>query len=885
MKLKKYQELTIETLSRFFQEARVHQPAQAFNALTNEPEQAKRLHGRGGKYKAVAGLDGVPYVCLRLPTGGGKTLLAAHAIAIARDHWLERDYPAVVWLVPSDTIRRQTVDALKDARHPYRSTLDDAFEGRVRVFDMADFTQVSPQDLRANLCIFVGTIQTLKVDKTDGRKVYAYNEMMEPHFSAVSPNTRGLERNDDGPMKGDIRFSFANLLYLHNPLVIVDEAHQAVTGLAHEMQRRLNPSAIVEFTATPKGRSNILHSVTAQELKDEQMIKMPVVLEEHDSWQSAVNGALLKRTELEDIAKRDREAYIRPIILFQAQNKDQDVTVEVLRDHLVTVKGIPLSSIAVVTGSQRELNGIDLKDPACEIDYVITVQALKEGWDCSFAYVFCSVANISSSGDAEQLLGRVLRMPYATKRSDPALNKSYACLNSPRFQDAVKGLVDKLVAMGFEEEEVQSNIEHASPNMLDDFFGRQSRQKPSFDVHVDAPVVDLKGMETVAPYKIKVGPDENGKAKITVTDYPTPQEEERIFAVMPAKHHGEFREALEKYKTANYESASPAQRGETFVAPRLMAKVQGEFIFAENERFMNYHDWSLHQHSHQLSLAEFSVQQVADTFEIDLDGDRLTVAYKDQTDSMAIGHAVDGWTEQGLVNWLDGKVRDKYIGQGELIRWLGDVVSFLIRDRGIPLSSLMVCQFVLARCVQRKLAAIYETESQKVYQLNLFAPAASPEVSFESGFRFEEGMFAGVRLYRGRHRFNRHFTGNNQVPAFDGKGEDGGDGEEFKCAMILDSLDPVKHWIRNVAQHPNAFNLPRAKGRHYPDFVAELKDGRILAVEYKGDHLKATPEAIEGLAIGQLWQRQSNGTAIYCRVEKDLDGLDMRGQILRAIGS
>ena len=146
-------------------------------------------------------------------------------------------------------------------------------------------------------------------------------------------------------------------------------------------------------------------------------------------------------------------------------------------------------------------------------------------------------------------------------------------------------------------------------------------------------------------------------------------------------------------------------------------------------------------------------------------------------------------------------------------------------------------------------------------------------------------MFAGVRLYRGRHRFNRHFTGNNQVPAFDGKGEDGGDGEEFKCAMILDSLDPIKHWIRNVAQHPNAFSLPRAKGRHYPDFVAELKDGRILAVEYKGDHLKATPEAIEGLAIGQLWQRQLNGTAIYCRVEKDLDGLDMRGQILRAIGS
>lgn len=254
------------------------------------------------------------------------------------------------------------------------------------------------------------------------------------------------------------------------------------------MQQRLNPSAIIGFTATPKRRSNILHSVTAQELKDEQKIKMPVVLEEHSSWQSAVNGAILKRAELEEIAKRDREDYIRPIILFQAQNKDQEVTVEVLRDHLVDVKGIPAESIAVVTGSQRELNGINLNDPDCPIDYVITVQALKEGWDCSFAYVFCSVANISSAGDAEQLLGRVLRMPYAKQRIDPALNKSYACLNSPRFQDEVRGLVDRLVHMGFEESEVEENIEHAQPELLDGLFGRQTQPKPGFHVSLDAPV-------------------------------------------------------------------------------------------------------------------------------------------------------------------------------------------------------------------------------------------------------------------------------------------------------------------------------------------------------------------------------------------------------------
>ena len=883
MKLKQYQQDTVNTLSKFFKEARLRGPKEAFERITQEEEQAKRLRGRGGAYKAIKGLDAVPYVCLRLPTGGGKTLLAAHSIGVARDYWMEREYPVAVWLVPSDTIRRQTVEALKDTRHPYRRSLDDQFEGRVRVFDIGDFKNATPQDLRSHLCVFVGTSKTLKVSNTNGRKVYQDNEFLEPHFSAISPNTPGLERNDEGARKGDIRFSFANLLHLHRPLVIVDEAHSAVTSLAHEMQKRINPSAIIEFTATPKNRSNILHSVTAQELKDEQMIKMPVVLEEHTSWQSAVNGAILKRAELDVIAQADRDNYIRPIVLFQAQNKDQEVTVDVLRDHLVHTKGIPPEKIAVVTGNQRELDGIDLKDPACPIEYVLTVQALKEGWDCSFAYVFCSVANISAPGAAEQLLGRVLRMPYAKKRTAVALNKSYACLNSPAFQEAVRGLVDRLVDMGFEESEVEENIEHAQPELLDGLFGRQSKPRPSFAVTLDAPVDDLKGIERAAPHKIRVAPNEAGHARVSVTDFPTPAEEKAIFEQMPEAHHGAFREELAKFKAANTASASPAQRGERFVAPRLMANVQGELLFADNDRFFEYHDWSLADHSHQLTEREFSVRQVADTFEIDLEGDKLKVEYSDQSEQLLLDIGVDGWTEQGLVFWLDRKVRDRFVGQRELVSWLTAVVSHLIHDRKIPLAALMRCQFILARALQRKLAAIYAAERNKSYQLNMFAPEAQPDVSFDNGFEFFDGMFAGVRLYRGRQSFPKHFTGSNQVPAFDGKGEDGGDGEEFRCAVSLDSLPQVKHWIRNVPKHPNAFWLPVADGKFYPDFVAELVDGRTFVLEYKGGHLVNNPEQKAKVAVGELWQKSSGGKAVFRQIVANDGGLDARGQMIEAL--
>lgn len=121
--------------------------------------------------------------------------------------------------------------------------------------------------------------------------------------------------------------------------------------------------------------------------------------------------AIINRERLAAIAKDDSQ-YIRPIVLFQAEKKNQDVTKDVLLNYLVEQEKIDRARIAVVTGDQKELDGINLFDPACPIDFVITIEALKEGWDCSFAYVFCSVANIKSSKDVEQILGRVLRMGH-----------------------------------------------------------------------------------------------------------------------------------------------------------------------------------------------------------------------------------------------------------------------------------------------------------------------------------------------------------------------------------------------------------------------------------------------------------------------------------------
>ena len=885
MKLKEYQKASLATLRAFFEESRISGPKAAYEAITAEPDLAVRIRGYAAGYKPIKALSDVPYVCLRLPTGGGKTVLAAHSITVAKDAWIEKDFPLVLWLVPTNTIRLQTAEALKNPRHSYRQVLDEAFDGRVRVFDIGDFTQLTPHDMRSNLCVVVGTIQALRQSRTDRYHVYRHHEMLEPHFSSVSPNAPGLERNDDGQNKGDIRFSFANLLYLHRPLVIMDEAHKAGSDLSQLVYERINPTAMIEFTATPKGFNNILHSVSAQELKDEEMIKMPVVLDEADTWQGAVNSAILKRAELQEWADKDDEGYIRPIVLFQAQKKNEEVTVEVLKQHLIDNEGIDPAKIAVATGAQRELDNIDLFKPDCPIEYVITIEALKEGWDCSFAYVFCSVANIRSSTDAEQLLGRVLRMPYATRRKVTALNKSYAKLVSKRFAEAANSLRDKLVDMGFEEGEAEANIQAEQPELADGLFGWQVRSLPKLTVEIEATVDEAKGIERVAPGKITVAPDASGKASVQIKGFLKPREKEELYAQTPERFHDAFRNKIKEWEEKHGHEVAPAHRGETFIVPRLMAYVQQEIVWGDTDLLMEYHDWSLADHPARLRPDEFDIVETTNTFEIDLDGNRLLIVARDSSEQLTMDIDVEDWTPANLVQWLDRKVRDPWISQTEMLVWLNDVVTHLTHVRGLPLAQLMRCKFILARKLSEKIKGFRQIERDKVYRLNLFGPEARLEVSFDEGFEFFDGMYADVPKYRGSiFSFRNHFMGPDEVPAFDGT--EGG--EEEQCALVIDGLPGLNYWSRNVSRHRNSFSLPTSTDKFYPDFVALKDDGRLLVVEYKGGDRTAeeSHDTREKELIGNKWAQASGNKAVFmiATIHKR-DPLSVRHQIMAALGT
>ncbi|WP_246248781.1 hypothetical protein [Sphingomonas hominis] len=459
-------------------------------------------------------------------------------------------------------------------------------------------------------------------------------------------------------------------------------------------------------------------------------------------------------------------------------------------------------------------------------------------------------------------------MPYAERRKAPALNKAYAHLVSRSFAEAATALKDRLVDMGFEEQEAEASIE-AAPTLGEGLCGARARPLPSARIEVAADAGILAAVKVAAPDRVSV---EDGA--IRITGFLREAEKAAVYAALPASAADHVREQVAAYEAEHAHEAAPAELGQTFVVPRLMVQVQGELVFADTDRLAEFFDWSLAEAGHQLTRDQFDVAETADAFQIDLDGDRLTVAHSDVSDQLLLDVPVEGWTESGLVALLARQVRQDDVRPAELLAWLADVVGFLVRDRRLPLAALMRCRFLLARRLRDRIAAVRQAARERAYQSCLFGPDAAPTVSTDHGFRFADGMFDGVPAYRGSYCFTKHFL--PAVPAFDS----GEDGEELSAAKQLDAVLEVDVWVRNVASHPAAFWLPLATGRTYPDFVARLKDGRLLVVEYKGGHL--VRDASEKRLAGELWERSGGG--LYVFAERERDALNVRDQIRRAIG-
>ncbi len=429
----------------------------------------------------------LPTFCMKVPTGGGKTFLAVKAIDLVNTIYRKQQTGLVLWIVPTTQIYRQTIQSLKDRDHPYRQHIDLASGGRTLILEKTD--HFTPLDMQENLVVLMlmlpsanrKTKETLKVFKDSG----GFQDFFPPEDDIKAqeamlkrfPNLDTYEK-ESGFWGRQIKTSLGNTLRTFSPLIILDEGHKAYSEGAQDTLRGFNPYLIVELSATPV-ESNILVDITGRELHHEEMIKLDlhVVNKASPDWKDTLLAGINKRNVLEEKAKEhdaNTGINIRPICLIQVERtgKDQQggrwIHSEQVREHLIKIMGISAEQVAVKTSEKDELKEVDdvggLLVRDCKIRYIITKQALQEGWDCSFAYVLVILTNPSSKNALTQLVGRILRQPYARKTQVQELDESYVFC----FQQRGKQLLDS-IKQGFESEglgdlrgHITSDDEHGS---------------------------------------------------------------------------------------------------------------------------------------------------------------------------------------------------------------------------------------------------------------------------------------------------------------------------------------------------------------------------------------------------------------------------------------
>jgi len=873
---KVYQQQVLDSVEDYFKACHeLPTPSIAFTATT------ERLWGQGNPYKPLSGFPtDTPYFCLRVPTGGGKTWLAAKSVALVNTHLLRCEHSVILWLVPSKPIREQTLRGLRDRLHPYHAALREA--GPITVLDLEEAKSITRATLDTSTTIIVATRQAFQVEEEECRKVYQNSGALMHHFENLSPVQRDELLSEGDGRERVTPYSLANVLRLRRPFVIVDEAHNSRTELAFDMLARFRPSGVMELTATPdleRTPSNVLHSVSAAELKAEEMIKLPVVLETEPDWQQCLADAIGRRDALQKLADDERRtgaAYLRPLVLIQSEPRRAGVETldfETVRGELMTNHRIPPNEIAVATGEEKGLEQIDadyklgIADPSCPVKFVITQKALAEGWDCPFAYILVSMASLSSATAVEQLLGRVLRQPDASHRQAKALNQSYAFVVSRNFAETAGALRDRLVTgAGFDKREVIEFVTAARTDQARlDLEGHACRVvvRPVAITLSEKP--DLKRV----PKHVRDKVSWDGKLNILTIGTPLTAEEAEVLkaSVSSETAAAAILEAAEISRTTAIEFfQTPAELGELFLVPQLALRIQGELQLFDDPEVLEY-PWDLSSYDAAPTADDLTALgaalKVSEGGEIDIDeaGRMVSRFLPDLLRDLGLVYQPENWDEVRIATWLCRNLPEPSLTHASKQAFVAAWLTELLRRPGFTLSRANLQKFQIRNLIEARIRDLRKQAVDEAYQQALFPKAAvgRAAVTNQYQFEFQAQAYAPSKDYDGRFGhfdFRKHFYG--RIGDFDSK-------EEFKCACQLDvwaQQGRIIFWVRNlVRREGSSFFLQKADGRFYPDFLCKLPPSsssasQILAVEYKGGDrwLNAEPDRL----IGGLWASLSD---------------------------
>jgi type III restriction enzyme len=802
--LKQYQERVLREVKHFLDLLAAEQAAGNRHATLDAWREAKKtLPGLVGTYREREnglGKD-LPTFCVKVPTGGGKTLLATQILGLIHQTILKGRNGAglVLWVVPSDQIYKDTLKALRDRRHFYRESLEHALSRRLEIWEKQDVARLTPAQVQNNLNILLLKLpstnrqdrESLKFFRDSGGNVVLHfppEDEPERHRE-LKQRYPNMDMLADDPVSGAclVATSLANLVRTCEPAVILDEGHKATSAQARKTIETFNPNVVVELSATPHDGANVLVRVSGQELLAEQMIKLPINVANSNqtAWKDVLTQARDKRKQLADLAEQHYKATgrrIRPIVLVQVERtgKDQRETnyihSEDVREHLIEGLNVAKEAIAVKSSEKDDIEGIDLLDESCPVEWIITKSALQEGWDCPFAYVLVSLNNTASEQSMTQLVGRVLRQPDVTRTAFDGLNESYVYCLRKTAGDILKEVKKALEKEGYEGE--AASVVDRSGGAAGGPAKRTTGIKPEFSRHYRTP---FEGKVYLPRFCVK-----NGRKTPEPLDY--------------------YRHLVSQVEVSEFDYAA--------VTWNLSAELN-----EASEQF------------YRIGLGQEAVGRMSERAASGLE------------------------TEEQVRAWLVANLRFDQFSHKQLRAVVHSVTDRLCEVNPELRGRLALVKFV----VREKTAGFIERETDRLTKEIFEGLFLTKKLTFHLECvecRFEVPPSVEVRATRPLSHDNGDLT---KKSLYDYMPDDLNDYEK-SVALFLDKHPQVLWWYRNLVGRHNFSIQGYRRDPIYPDFV--LQEGReqvpvplVFVLESKGKHLKGNMDTNYKRSVADYFEK------------------------------
>ena len=848
MELKDYQSNVIKNLNSYMK--KLEDKKDVFTAWQSYwLEQDIKIGDGIPNYKNE--IEGVPKVCMKVPTGGGKTFMACVSLKTIFNNMPYLKNKVVVWLVPSEPILFQTVKNLSNVNHPYRQNLNINFNNRVEVYTkemLLNGQNFSPDTLQDILAICVMSFDSFRIQKKDGRNVYKENGNLKQFADFYkNENYTNLENISETALIQTLRHL--------NPVVVVDESHNASSDLSIEMLRNLNPSFILELTATPKDNSNVISYVDARELKKENMVKLPVVVYNRNTYKDVIRDALSMRKKLEYEAKIQETnggEYIRPIILFQAQPKtdDDSETFDKIKKILLNMN-ISEEEIAIKTANINELKE-DLLSKNCKIRYIITVNALKEGWDCPFAYILASLANRSSNTEVEQILGRILRQPYVKKYANQLLNTSYVFTSSDKFYKTIDNIIEGLKLSGFSNKEYRL----AQPEIIKQTSGETSNQlyltpdNETSEKSINDLVTELDKLSIDEIKDITKETNENENIVQQMVNQAEIQTKEYDIQTFLSENSFYKTGGINDMRTQSIIQEEFREEIENLKIPQFFKKGQidlfgSEYSLLEPENL-----------SEGFKLNEYDAKipfnlSTGEIYTVDIDNDKsystpkyLTMS-KEQMDYLR--KTLENKPKEQRVQYcsklLVGIInKNNRFETTDVIKYVNRVIENLSNDE---LSAIELSLSQYAETIKDKIEKIEDIYREKIFDKWI----DNGKIICQNSYKIEP-IITPIDFIDSIPKSLYNAECNNM------------NGLERDILDAIIPLDNIKWWHRIIDRKGFRIN---GFINHYPDFMVRTKSNKLILIETKGDD-RDNSDSKQKIKLGRQWQAQAGNDYRYFMV-------------------